>query len=483
MEHTVDLVRIARNVMLEKGLLPDFPPKVLKQIGALRGPAVTSDPSVRDLRKRLWCSIDNDDSRDLDQLSVAEDLGSGRIRQYVAIADVDEIVSQGSPVDLHAQHNTTSVYTAGGIFPMLPERLSTDLTSLNPGEDRLAVVMSYVVDDAGAVSGGEVFRALVHNHAQLAYPSISAWLEGEADLPEAAAAVPGLEKQLRLQDRVAQNLLDRREEEGALSLQTIEAKATVEDGRVLEIHADTKGRAHELIENLMIAANGVATRYLSARRFPTFRRVVREPERWNRLCALALEYGEVLPPDPDPKPLEHFLRSMKQRDPDRFPDLSLTVIKLMGAGEYVVNLPNRPPIGHFGLAVRDYSHSTAPNRRYPDIITQRLLKAALAGDPVPYSNKELMALAEHCTLQEDAAKKVERHLRKSAAAALLMDRIGDRFTGFVTGVTNAGTWVRVVQPPVEGRLEAAGLDVGDKVTVRLASVDVERGFIDFVTAG
>ncbi|MGC8669018.1 MAG: RNB domain-containing ribonuclease [Chthonomonadales bacterium] len=480
----VNLHELARRVMLERGLEPEFPPEVLRQVASLSEPARDGDGAVRDLRGLAWCSIDNDDSRDLDQLTVAQDLGGGDVRVLVAVADVDALVRPGSAVDDHARTNTTSVYTAGGIFPMLPEKLSTDLTSLNEGEDRLAIIVAYVVRTDGSVSEGEVYRAWVRNKAKLAYNSVAAWLDGSGPIPPALAAAAGVPEQLRLQDAVAQRLAERRHEHGALTLETIEAKVVADEGRVVDLQVEPKNRAHEIIEDFMIAANGVTTRYLAERNFPTFRRVVRTPERWDRIRHLASEFGEALPPEPNAPALERFLSARRQADPLRFPDLSLAVIKLLGPGEYMVNVPGQPGMGHFGLAVRDYSHSTAPNRRYPDIITQRLLKAAMAGSQVPYALTDLEDLAAHCTRQEDAAKKVERQVSKSAAAALLSDRIGEHFDALVTGVTSRGTWVRVLHPPVEGMLVqgAQGADVGDRIHVRLVAVDIERGYIDFARA-
>jgi len=477
----VDLAALAWRAMREHGLEPEFPPAAVAQVETLTGPARDDSPDVRDLRALPWVSIDNDDSRDLDQLSVAEPLPEGRTRIMVAIADVDALVKDGCPVDAHARVNTTSVYTSARNFPMLPERLSTDLTSLSEGEDRLAVVVSYVVLPDGALGGWEVYRARVHNQAKLTYNAVSAWLDGDGPTPPALARVPDGQQQLELQHRVAQLLRERRHEHGALDLETIEPRAIMDDGRVLDLQYEPQNSAERLIEDLMVAANGVTTSFLQLRGFPTLRRVVRSPERWDRLERLAADYGYTLPPDPDPKALSSFLTARRKADPLRFPDLSLTVIKLMGAGEYVVQMPGEEPIGHFGLAVRDYSHSTAPNRRYPDVITQRLLKSALAGGRPPYPKDELNALALHCTEQEDAAHKVERQMRKSAAAMLLADRIGQRFEAIITGASDKGTWVRVLQPPVEGKLITGrdSWDVGDRLTVRLVDVNVERGFIDF----
>jgi exoribonuclease-2 len=406
------------------------------------------------------------------------------VTAYVAVADVDAVVAAGSAVDRHAHHNTTSVYTGAEIFPMLPERLSTDLTSLNAGQTRLAVVVELAVTPEGAVRGSTVYRARVRNQAKLAYGAVAAWLEGTGPAPSARAGAADVDAQLRLQDRVAQALRRRRHEHGALDLETIEPQPVFDGEAITALRVDRPSRALQLIEDLMIAANGATARYLAAAGVPSLRRVVRSPERWARLVALAAEHDVRLPDAPDAAALQAFLVARRAADPLGFPDLSLVVVKLMGAGEYVVEPPGGAPIGHFGLAVRDYTHSTAPNRRFPDLVTQRLLKAALAGRPSPYANEDLAALATHCTAQEDAANRVERQVRKSAAALLLEGRVGDRFDGVVTGASEKGTWVRVFDPPVEGRVVAGsrGLEVADRVRVRLVGTDVERGFIDFVRA-
>jgi exoribonuclease-2 len=465
--------------MRQRGLEPEFPAAALAQVGAVRRAAV--DASADDLRALLWCSIDNDDSRDLDQLTAAEPLAGERTRIRVAVADVDALVERGSPVDAHAQHNTTSVYTAAGIFPMLPEKLSTDLTSLVQDEDRLAIVAEMVVDGDGAVTASGFRRALVRNKAKLAYDGVAAWLTGEGPAPPRLAAVPGLAANVELQDRVAQALRSRRQERGALSLDTVEARAVFEDGRLADLRAEPKNRARELIEDMMIAANGATARFLDDRRSPSLRRVLRTPERWDRIAQMAAEAGGSLPPEPDAVALEAFLRRQREADPESFPDLSLSIVKLMGSGEYAVNVPGHPAPGHFGLAVRDYAHSTAPNRRFPDLLTQRLVKAALAAGPLPYQPDELIALAKHCTEAEDNGAKVERQVRKSAAALLLADRVGEVFDAIVTGASHKGTWVRALRPPVEGRVVQGfeGLDVGDRVRVELIETDVERGYIDF----
>ena len=474
------LADIARQAMIDRGLEPEFPPAVEQQLEGIQAPA-TPKGEVRDLRKLLWCSIDNDDSRDLDQLTVAEDLGGGKTRLLVAVADVDAVVDKGTPIDDHARHNTTSVYTAARIFPMLPEKLSTDLTSLNEHQERVAMVMDMQVETDGSVSAGTVYRALVYNQAQLAYNAVGAWLEGQGPAPEKVNGVKGLAENLKLQDKTADAMRELRHEHGALDLETIEARAVFSDGRVVDLKADARNNARNLIEDFMIAANGVTARFLESKKFASLRRVVRSPERWDRIEAIAADLGDHLPPDPDAKALEEFLVRRRKADPLRFPDLSLSIVKAMGAGEYVLERPGETAIGHFGLAVRDYTHSTAPNRRYPDLITHRLLKAALSGNHSPYSDDELASLADHCTEQEDAANKVERQVRKSAAACVLAPRIGERFDGIVTGAGAKGTWVRIFHPPVEGKLVhgADGLDIGNRVRVKLIATNVEAGFIDF----
>lgn len=473
---------IAVAAMRERGLDPEFPPAALAEAQQLKGPPTHSDAPTRDLRSLPWCSIDNDDSRDLDQLSAAQPVDANTLKVFVAIADVDAAVPKGSPVDRHAAVNTTSVYTPAAIFPMLPERLSTNLTSLADDQDRLSVVIEIAVEKDGGILGTDVYAARVKNRAKLAYNSVGAWLSGDGPLPPSAAAVPGMDEQLRMQDRVAQALNERRVENGALEFDTIEVQH-VFDGDVLrDLQPTAPNRAKKLIENLMVAANGVTARFLERRDFPVLRRVVRSPERWDRIRALAAQLGDQLPESADSHALAEFLARRKKASPDTFPDLSHSVIRLLGSGEYVVDPPGVEPPGHFGLAVRDYTHSTAPNRRFPDLITQRLVKAVLAGQASPYSIEELEQLAAHCTKQEDAANKVERQVRKAAAALLVESRIGEVFDAIVTGASNKGTWVRVASPPIEGKLVKGerDLDVGDRVRVRLQSVNAERGFIDFV---
>jgi exoribonuclease II len=480
-----DLKRIAREAMIEKGLEPDFSRDSLAELAAIHDAApVGEGPGSRDLRDRLWVSIDNDDSKDLDQLTVAEPLSGGAVKILVAIADVDALVAKGTALDLHARTNTTSVYTAAEIFPMLPEKLSTDLTSLGESQDRLALVVEITVGAGGGIGGSGVYRAAVRNRAKLAYDSVSVGLEGGA-FPEKAEAVAGVSEQLRIQDGVAQKLRSRRHELGALDLETIEPRAVFAEDAIVDLRLQEKNRGRQLIEDFMIAANGVTARFLADRKVPSLRRVVRSPERWQKIVSVAAQYGERLPAEPDVAALQAFLEKRRRADPLRFPDLSLVIVKLMGAGEYVVEKPGAPPIGHFGLAVRDYTHSTAPNRRFPDLITQRLLKAALTGSAPAYSAQDLEGLAAHCTEQEDDANKVERQVRKSAAALLLEKRVGQRFDAVVTGASEKGTWVRIFQPPAEGKLVHGfdGLEVGDRLRVKLIDTDVERGFIDFVRAG
>ena len=479
------LLRVARAAMIARGLEPDFPAAALAEAQRLAGPGGPYGAEMKDLRALPWCSIDNDDSRDLDQLTVAAALPGGGTRVLVAVADVSASVAPDSALDAHAGTNTTSVYTPPQIFPMLPERLSTDLTSLGQDADRPAIVIETVVDGAGANDTSDVYRAVVRNRAKLAYSSVGAWLEDKGGMPAPMGAVPGLADNLKLQDAAAQRLRARRHEGGALELETLEVRARFEGDTVSGLDAEERNRAKELIEDFMIASNGVIARFLATRRFPVMRRVVRSPERWQRIVEIALALGERLPATPDAKALHDFLVRRRAADALRFPDLSLAVIKLMGRGEYVASFPDEEVTGHFGLAVSDYTHSTAPNRRYPDLITQRLLKAALAKQAVPYGREEIEALATRCTIKEDAAQKVERLLRKAAAACLLSDRIGNEYDGIVTGASDKGTWARIFDPPVEGRIEqgARGLDVGDRVRVKLIHTDPEHGFIDFARIG
>ncbi len=486
---------LARRAMVARGLWPDFAPAALQQaesvaqpprdrgvVGAQPAPAAHGETlALRDLRLLAWASIDNDDSRDLDQLSVAEPLAGGVVKVLVAIADVAALVARDTPIDQHAVHNTTSVYTDAEVFSMLPERLSTDLSVLGQDQERVALIVEFCVQPDGSVGQSDVYAAAVVNKAKLAYDSVAAWLDGRQPPPPRVSAVTALAEQLRLQDRVAQALKQMRHAHGALTLQTLETRVLFDADQPRELYIDQPNRAKELIEEFMIAANGATARFLEQRGFPSLRRVLLPPARWERIVALAATLHEALPAQPDPAALNDFLVRRRRLDPGRFADLSLSIIKLLGRGEYALDLPGQPATGHFGLAVSDYMHATAPNRRFPDLLTQRLLRAALAGASPPYSADELRQLAAHCTEQEDNAAKVERQVAKSAAAMLLATRLGQQFDGIVTGASSSGTWIRISTPPIEGRIVQGfqGLDVGDHARVRLVHTDIERGFIDF----
>jgi VacB/RNase II family 3'-5' exoribonuclease len=475
------LQRIARSAMQDKGFLIDFPTSVMTTLNSLQETTPKISNPVRDLRNLLWCSIDNDDSEDLDQLSVAIPMPSGEVKILIAVADVDSIVNKTSVFEDHAKHNTTSVYTSALIFPMLPEKLSTDLTSLKFNTDRSSIVVEYVVAVDGTIKNPDIYPAIVHNKAKLAYNSTSAWIEGNGKVPDAIAAVSGLDQNLKLQNEAAKKLKDLRYRNGALNLETIEARPVFKGDNVSSLEEEKMNEAKDIIQEFMICANSVTARFLTSGNFPSIRRVVRVPKRWDRIVQLASEWKFQLPAQPDSAALDKFLLSVQSSDPDQFPDISLSVIKLLGSGEYVVEYPGEKSVGHFGLAIKDYTHSTAPNRRYPDLITQRLLKAALYKNPIPYTNIELEELAGHCTDMEDGARKVERQVEKSTAALLLGGSIGKQYDGIVTGVSDKGTWVRVFNPPVEGKVVSGfdGLDVGDRIRVQLMHTDVNRGFIDF----
>ncbi len=476
-----DLEQIARRAMQKYGFLTDFSADALKELETVQQVDREAELPKIDLRHLLWVSIDNDDSLDLDQLTVAEVLTDTQVKVLVAVADVAALVKKNSAIDAHARQNTTSVYTAGRIFSMLPEKLSTDLTSLNYHEDRPAMIIEMVIGDGGVIQGSDIYRARVCNQAKLAYNSVAAWLDEKGPMPEAVAAVPGLADNLRLQDQVAQQLKALRHEHGALDLQTLEARPVFVGDKIKDLQADERNRAKEIIEDFMIAANGVTARFLHGKKVASLRRMVRSPKRWERIVEIAAQHNFKLPAQPDSKSLEGFLAAQKAADPLRFPDLSLAVIKLLGPGEYIVEAPDEASPGHFGLAAKDYTHSTAPNRRFPDLITQRILKAALEESPLSYSRDELTELARHCTQKENDANKVERLVTKSAAALLLSSRIGDRFDAICTGAADKGTWVRIFQPPIEGRLlyGVEGVDVGDRLKVQLMRTDVEKGHIDF----
>src|SRR5215472_3403723 len=483
----VDLQALARQTMLENGFEPDYPPEVHQQVSDLKAspPQVAAAADVRDLRNLrnlLWSSIDNDTSKDLDQIEYAERLPNGQARVLVGIADVDAFVCRGCPIDAHAAKETTTVYTGACNFHMLPEELSTDVTSLLERDNELCIVIEFVVGSDGQIVSGDLYRAVVHNQAQLTYNAVGGWLEGKAPAPAKVAASPGLQAQLKLQDEIAQTLKSARFRHGALNIENTEAHPVMLNEQVIEIEKQEENRATELIEDFIIAANETVARKLGEKKVSSIRRIVKTPERWDRIVELAAKQGERLPSQPDSKALNDFLTKRKAADPDHFADLSLAVVKLMGPGEYVLQRPGDPEQGHFGLAVQNYMHSTAPNRRFADLLTQRLIKAVLSNKPAPYSDADLSAIAGNCTVKENAARKVERQVSKVLAAIAMTRRIGEVFDAIVTGVTSHGTFVRVLKPHVEGLLAHGqqGLDVGDKIRAKLVCVDVHKGYIDFV---
>jgi exoribonuclease-2 len=477
-----DLKARAHQAMLDAGFHPDFPPEVLheaqtsKQNGAKSG-----DPGMRDLRSLLWSSIDNDSSRDLDQVEYVEPLPDGGTRLLVGIADVDSAVRQGSATDRQAAAETTSVYTGVATFPMLPGEYSTDLSSLLDAQDRLSVVIELRIAASGEPAGHDAYPAWLRSRAKLAYSSTGAWLEGRGPIPPAVASVPGMEAQLRLQLETSEKLRGIRKQRGALTFGSVEAMPVVENGEVKDLQVSHHNVAEDIIESFMVAANVAMAELLKEKGSLSIRRVVRTPQRWDRIQAIAAGFNVELPAAPDSRALSAFLDQRRAADPVHFPDLSLAVVKLLGPGEYIVEAPGEEHEGHFGLAAHDYTHSTAPNRRFADLVTQRLLKAVVGRGAAPYSESELSAFAAHCTEREDAARKVERLMRKVCAASLLSRRIGEVFDSIVTGASPKGTYVRLLKFPAEGRVirGAQGIDVGDKVRVRLASVEIAQGFIDF----
>jgi len=479
----LDLQATAKQVMQQRGFNPDFAPEACAQLATIEGRLqISPSADVRDLRNLLWSSIDNDTSRDLDQIEVAERGSNGDVKIMIGIADIDAFVAKQTPIDQHAARETTTVYTGIRNFPMLPDELSTGITSLLEGQDRLSIVIEFVVDTEGNLKSSDVYRAIVRNKAQLQYNSVGAWLEGTAAAPPKVAASAELQQQLKLQSDVAQKLKSQRFEHGALNLQTDEVHPLVLNDQVVDVVKQQKNRATELIEDFMVTANGVVARLLAD--VSSLRRIVRTPKRWDRIVELAAGKGTELPAEPDSKALNDFLLHQKASDPDHFADLSLAVIKLIGPGEYVLERAGEVVSGHFGLAVQDYTHSTAPNRRFADVVTQRLIKAKLSGQSNPYSDDDLTAIATNCTMKEDAARKVERDMSKRLAAVAMQRRIGEVFDAVVTGTTDHGTFVRILQPHVEGLLAqgAQGLDVGDKLKAKLIRTDVARGYIDFARA-
>ncbi len=475
------LKEIARKVMIARGLEPDFPEDVTKELVEITIPATYKTGIDKDMRNLLWCSIDNANSLDLDQLSYAEELPGNKIRILVAIADVDALVGSQSCINTHASINTASVYTIVEVFPMLPEKLSENFTSLSPDTDRCSVVVEMNVNNEGSVENSDVYLATVRNHAKLEYNTVGAWLEGTGPVPSEIIKINGLAENIKLQDRIAQKMKELRYQNGALEFESKEAIPVFDGETISEMKVEKKNRAASLIEDFMIAANGATARYLTGKNFPSLRRIVRTPKRWDRIVELASEHGFSLPANADAKSLSDYLRFIKQKDPLHFAEMSITVLKLLGSGEYFVEIPGSVSPGHFGLAVKDYEHSTAPNRRYPDLVTQRLLKSAIAGSPVPYTTLQLEEIARHCTLKEDDVRKVERTVEKSANAILMESRVGEVFDAIVSGASSKGTWIRLFHPHVEGKLTKGfeGLEVGHILKARLTYTNVEEGFIDF----
>jgi exoribonuclease-2 len=473
----------ARQTMAENGFEPNFPPDALAELASIESQPKADDQAqgTVDLRDLLWSSIDNASSRDLDQIEYAEQLENGDIKILVGIADVDRLVKKDDALDRHAAKNTVTIYTETEMFPMLPEELSTGLTSLNEGEDRLAVIVELVVKENGDVPGNTVYPGVVRNRAKLAYESIGSWLDNGGAIPEKVVSTPGLKEQIELQQTAAERLHKFRLEKGALEFESIESSAVMENGEVRGIVSVKENSARKLIENFMVAANVEMAEFLEANGFVSLRRVVKTPEHWEGIREIAEKHGVTLPDTPDARALAEFLVEQRTNDELHFPDLSLAIIKLIGSGEYVVQRPGEEGDGHFGLGVRDYAHSTAPNRRYPDIVVQRTVKAAIAGEVQPYSEDELVAIAEHCNEQERAARKVERKMRKIVAATVMKRHVGETFDAIVTGVTDRGTFARILRPPVDGRVVRGehGLKIGQKVGVKLLSADPRNGFIDF----
>jgi exoribonuclease-2 len=481
MKSTLDLKTRARQAMLDAGFHPDFPADVLSEVKAFRQKATIADTSARDLRSLLWSSIDNDTSRDLDQVEYTERLTDGSTRLLIGIADVDTWVTKGSGLDRRAADESTSVYAGAATFPMLPTELSTDMSSLLDGQDRLSIIIEMRVLMSGEVIGHEVYPGWLRNCAKLAYSTVGDWLEGRGPVPTPVAAVPGMEQQIRFQLELSQKLRALRRKNGALTFGAIEATPVFDNGQIKDMKIRQHSVAEDIIESFMVAANVAMAQYLRNKRALAIRRVVRTPKHWDGIQAIAAKFGVHVPATPDPRALSDFLAQRQSADPLHFPELSLSVVKLLGPGEYLVETPGLEHEGHFGLAVQDYTHSTAPNRRYADLVTQRLLKSASLSASGPYTEPELAAIATHCTDRENAARKVERLMRKVAAATLLVSRIGESFDGVITGASDKGTYVRLLGFPAEGRIirGAQGAQVGDKLKVRLVSVDVDKGFIDF----
>jgi VacB/RNase II family 3'-5' exoribonuclease len=477
---TTELYELAEKAMITNGFTPEFPRNVIE---SAKNEAETklNFANIRDLRKLIWSAIDDASSRDLDQVEFVEKLSNGDIKILVGIADVDEFVEQNSVIDAHAAKNTISVYTGSRTFPMLPEELSTDATSLLNNVDRLGIVIEMIISNDGNVVSNDIYRAILHNYAKLSYEEVGAWLDENTEVPAKIQAVKGLETQIRLQLEAASHLKKLREKNGALQFESVETSPVIKDGNITGLKVTQRNSARDIIENFMIAANVTMAEYLENHESISLRRIVKTPARWDGIVKIAATFGVNLPETPDSNALSNFLESRKKADPSHFPDISLSIVKLLGPGEYVVQKLGEEVEGHFGLAVRDYAHSTAPNRRYADIITQRLVKAVLGKSATPYTVEALENIANHCNERLSAARKVERQMRKTIAASVLADRIGEEFEAIVTGVKSIGTFARLLHPPADGRIinGEKGLDVGDKIRVKLVGTNPYKGFIDF----
>jgi VacB/RNase II family 3'-5' exoribonuclease len=477
---TSELYELAEKAMIFNGFTPEFPRNVIE---AAKNEAETKPDlaNIKDLRKLIWSAIDDASSRDLDQVEFVEKLANGDIKILVGIADVDEFVEQTGVIDAHAAKNTISVYTGSRTFPMLPEELSTDATSLLNDVDRVGIVIEMIVSADGNVTASDIYRAILHNYAKLSYEEVGAWLDENTEIPAKIKAVAGMETQIRLQMEAALRLKKNRQKNGALQFESVETSPIIKDGNINGLKVLQHNSARDIIENFMIAANVTMAEFLENHNSISLRRIVKTPARWDGIVKIASSFGFNLPETPDSNALSKFLQSRKEADPSHFPDISLSVVKLLGPGEYVVQKLGEEVDGHFGLAVRDYAHSTAPNRRYADIITQRLVKAVLRKSPTPYTVEELENIANHCNERLSAARKVERQMRKTIAASVLAERIGDEFDAIVTGVKSVGTFARLLNPPADGRIinGEKGLDVGEKIRVRLVGTNPYKGFIDF----
>lgn len=488
MKHTpvVNLKAIAHQAMVKYGFLPAFSQEVVSDAQKRANKPIPGNNSeIADLRSLLWSSIDNSDSEDLDQIEYCESGRDGEIHVKVAIADVDFYIPRDVPSDLHARHNGTSVYTGIETFPMFPDTLSKGSSSLLPGPDHLVMVIEYTVKTDGNFRPGTIYQAVITNKAKLVYEEIGDWLEGKTRVPPGVSAIPGLSDQILLQHTAAQRLKKFRQHQGALELGTLEANALVSEDTVLDLVIQDQNMARCLIEEFMVAANGTTVAFLNEQGLPMIQRIVRKPRNWEGIRMTARQYREKLPREPDTRALARFLKKRREKDPERFPDLSLTIVKLIGPGEYVPFFPGEEPIGHFALAVTDYTHGTAPNRRYVDLVIQRIIKSTVRRDTLPYSSNELVELATWLTGREKGSKKVERFMQKAAAAVLLQSKVGEIFEGLITGASEKGTYVRIVSPPVEGRVlrGSKGLYVGQKVRVRLIHTDPYNGYIDFDCTG